>query len=428
MRSETISLKPASHPPVAGPSSWVDAEELPPLPTLSPEKPFSREEFLNDVLDLTDQFASTALFGSIGVGKTFVAHTLLQHDRTQAKFGSNRHSMRCDNLTSSPEDFLERLSNVINTDRSTNTTQLRSHLESSLPLILLLDGVDLLLDPLAPEVGDISAVIEELGSYPHVCLVTTSRMDPGIHGFHRIEVPIPSENDARDAFYGLCDLGRSLAVDNLITRLDFHPLSIHLLASSIRENGWDEQMLLKTWDDADDQTGALKKKYHQGLKDAVELSFRSPTIQNLGTRAQCILDAIAAYPRGVEERTLERTFSGMTEVQVAVDALCRFSLIYRQDGFVKMLSPFQFYFMESALAPPQCAEVIRWGADCSAARGGTSCSHRALCSNQQQLLKCPRYTPVGLSHTQPPCTISYTQPSRATVLPREKIGSGDSGP
>ena len=35
-------------------------------------------------------------------------------------------------------------------------------------------------------------MIEELGSYPHVCLVTTSRMDPDIPGFHRIEVSVPS--------------------------------------------------------------------------------------------------------------------------------------------------------------------------------------------------------------------------------------------
>ena len=148
------------------------------------------------MLDLTDKVASAALFGSIGVGKSFVARTLLHHDRTKSKFGDNRHVMRCDDLMSSLDNFLERLSDVINTDRTTSTEQLRSHLESSPPLILLLDGVDLILDPLAHESEEISATIEELGSYPHICLVTTSRMDPGIHGFHRIEVPTPSEDDA----------------------------------------------------------------------------------------------------------------------------------------------------------------------------------------------------------------------------------------
>ena len=95
-------------------------------PALSrvPTKRLPREEILNEVLDLTDQVASTALFGPVGVGKSFVARTLLDHERTQAKFGTNRHLMRCDDLTSSLDGFLERLSDVINTDRATNTVQL----------------------------------------------------------------------------------------------------------------------------------------------------------------------------------------------------------------------------------------------------------------------------------------------------------------
>ena len=331
---------------------------------------------MTEVLDLTDQVASTALFGSIGVGKSFVAHALLRHERTRAKFGPNCHSMRCDNLTGSLEGFLERLSDAINASRITNPTQLQSHLESAPSLILLLDGVDLILDPLAPGVEEISTVIEELGGYPHVCLVTTSRMDPDIHGFHRIEVPIPSRDDARDTFYSLCNLGRSSAVDDLIAKLDFHPLSIDLLARSVRENGWDEPMLLTAWDD--DQTSVLKAGYHDGLKDAVDLSFRCSTIQDLGTTARDALETIAAFPRGIEEHILETTFPGITGTGTVVDVLCKFSLIYRQDGSVKMLSPFRFYFLETALTPAQHVEVIRWGPDCNPAKACMSSSQDAF--------------------------------------------------
>ena len=341
----------------------------------APTKLSSREEIVNDVLDLTDQAASTALFGSAGVGKSFVAHTLLHHDRTQARFDKNRHYMRCDDLAGSLGDFLEGLSVVINTDRTTNTAQLRSRLESSPPFILLLDGVDLILDPLSPEAEEISATIEELGSYPHVCLVTTSRMDPNIPGFHRFEVPILSEDDAQDTFYGLCNLDRSPALDGLIARLDFHPLLIGLLARSVRENDWDEPTLLKALEDS--EAGALKKVYHRSLKDAMDLSFRSPTIQNLGPTVRVVLERIAAFPLGIEEHRLEATFPDMTGIRVAVDVLCRFSLIYRQDGHLKMFSPLRFYFLESALTPAQRVEVIRWGADCNPAQACTS--FRATC-------------------------------------------------
>ena len=79
------------------------------------------------VLDLTDQVASTSLFGPIGVGKSFVAHTLLQHNRTETKFGTNRHFVRCDDLTSSLEDFLERLADVINMAVKVHIKEITSH-------------------------------------------------------------------------------------------------------------------------------------------------------------------------------------------------------------------------------------------------------------------------------------------------------------
>jgi len=329
-----------------------DSTSLPVLP-LAPTNCFSREEIVNEIMDLTDQLASVALFGSIGVGKSSVALTLLHHNRTEAKFGTNRHFMHCDNLTNSLEGFLERLSDVIRANRTTDVAQLRSHLESSPPLILLLDGVDLILDPLAPDAEQISATIEEFGSYEHVCLVTTSRMHPDIHGFHRVEIPILSEDGARDTFYSLCELERSPAVDDLIARLDFHPLSINLLATAVRENNWDEPMLLRAW--GDDPTSVLNTSHHQGLKETVESLFCSPTIKNLGITARDALEAIAAFPCGIEESILDSTLPEIPGIGEVIAAFCKFSLLYRKGGFVKMLSPFRFHFMKSIPCYPSIA-------------------------------------------------------------------------
>lgn len=167
-----------------------------------------------------------------------MAHTVLHDDRSKAKFGQNRHSIRCDDLTNSVKSFIERLTDVLCSNRtsSSSVAQLRSHLESSPPLLLLLDGADFILDPQAPEFEDIYATIEVFGSYEHVCMVTTSRMHPDIRGFHRIEIPTLSEDDARDIFYSLSDLHSSSVVDAFITRLDFHPLSLEHFASYVREN------------------------------------------------------------------------------------------------------------------------------------------------------------------------------------------------
>ena len=223
---------------ISGPRADDDDSHVPfPVLPQAPTDRFSREEVVNEILDLTDQIASVALFGSIGVGKSFVALTLLHHNQTQAKYGGNRHFMRCDNLANSLEGFLERLSDAIHASRNTDMVGLWSHLETSPPFILVLDDVDLILDPLAPGTEGISAAVEEFDGYEHVCLVAASRMYPDIHGFHRVEVPTLSEDGARDAFYSLCHLHRSSAVHDLIARVDFHPLSIYSPTSHARTNG-----------------------------------------------------------------------------------------------------------------------------------------------------------------------------------------------
>ena len=394
------------------PSELSPPRALPQAPTNC----FSREEVVNEILDLADQIASTALYGQIGVGKSFVALTALHHDRTKATFGRNRHFMHCDDLTNSLEDFLERLSDAIGTDQITDIGQLRSHLKSSPPRLLVLDGVDPVLDPPAPEAEEISEIIEELGSIQHVCLITTSRMYPDIHGFHRVEVPTLPEDGARETFYSHCNLGRSPAVDDLIARLDFHPLSIDLLARYVRENDWDATVLSQAWDD--DQKSALKTNYRQNLKEALELSLRSPTIQNLGTTAQGVLNAIAAFPDGIEERRLGNIFPSITGVVVAVDVLCRFSLIYRQDGFFKMLSPFRFYFLDSMVKFAQHVEVIRWGPDCHPAQARTPFSFHLFCNHSVMAFEASPIYAIVPPRRKPPRTTK-----RATVKNQAMVSS-----
>ena len=351
---------------------------------------------MNEILYLTDQVASVALFGPIGVGKTFVARSVLEDHRTKVKFGENCYHMRCDDLGNSLERFLGRLSEAIHTD----LPQIRSRLQSSPPLMLLIDNVDSLLDSPVPEAEEILATVEEFGSYEHVCLVTTSRIYPDIHGFQRVEVPTLSEDGALETFYNLCNLGRSSAVDTLIAKLDSHPLSIELLASYVRENNWDEPTLLKVW--GNDETGAVKVRYYRRLRDAVETTLRSPTITKLGTKARDVLEAIATFPSGVEESELERILHEVVGIGEVADVLCKFSLIYREDGFVKMLSPFQFYFLAFMVVPAQTKQVInvQWGPNCMPAPASMSCSLRPFHGRGiTSFLKSSLYTAQDLSLT-----------------------------
>ena len=304
---------------------------LPPVPTAKNHR--SQEETINEVLDLTNKFTSVALFGPIGVGKSFVASAILGHERTKDKFGKRCYFMRC-GLMNSLEGFLTRLCDAIHTD----VEYLHSHIQSS-PLILLLDDVDSILDPLTAGSRDIIARIEKFGSYEHVCLVTTSRMYPDIPGFRQVEVPTLSKNGAQNIFHGMCKLGKSPAVDRLIASLDFHPLSIEMLARCVHEKGWDESTLLEAWDGG--EIGAMRTSCHKRLSDTIEPVFRLPTIEGLGAIVSDILKLIATSPRGVERCKLEDRIRGAGD---AVDVLCRFTIVHHQDGFVKMGFPARFYF------------------------------------------------------------------------------------
>ena len=316
---------------------------LPPAPTNF----FAREGVIDELLDLVTRLASVALFGPVGIGKSAVALTLLHHDRVRATFGQHRYFLLCDNIANSLTDFLESLSDAININRTMDLTQFRSHLNASPPLILLLDGVDSLLDPLATEAENIHATIKEIGSYQHVCLLITSRMYSETPGFRSIKLSTLSEDGARDTFYNLCHMDRSPVVNNLIARLDFHPLSIDLLARAVDQNGWDESRLLREWNDG--ETRMIKTDDRRSLEAAIESALAFPTIQRLGTTAYEVLEAIAAFPGGVEENRIKRAFPHIRGVVEAINILSEFYLLEREGGYIKLLSPLRLHFMQHAL-------------------------------------------------------------------------------
>ena len=306
---------------------------------------FGRETILEDLLSLAEQSTSVSLFGMGGMGKTAIALTLLHHHHIINRFNKHRYFIRCDNLENSLDDLLRRLSEAIGFPQPAGMAQLLSHLGASPPCILVLDGIDSILDPLAPGAVEVIKTIEEFGRCSKICLLTTSRIDAKIPDFRGIEVSTFPKEAARNTFYSYCSLDRSVVINNILAELDFHPLSITLLASATSENEWDEPALLEAWNDG--KTCILKASGRESLGESIESILRTPTIQGLGITARETLEAIADVPDGVKEMYLLNTFPGINGVGEAVDELCKSSLIYRQDGFLKMLSPFRLYFQHT---------------------------------------------------------------------------------
>ena len=183
---------------------------LPPAPANT----FGRDVIIDDLLGFAERFAPVTLFGAGGIGKSTIALTLLHHDRIAAEFGEHRYFIRCDNLANSLDSFLGRLSETIGAHQVlVDIAQLRSYSAVSSPCTLVLDGLDSILDPLAPGSVEIATAIEELGRYQNIFIIATSRIDVRIPNFHPIEVPTLPIGDTQDTFDPESDsteFGRSL--------------------------------------------------------------------------------------------------------------------------------------------------------------------------------------------------------------------------
>jgi tetratricopeptide (TPR) repeat protein len=185
-------------------------------------------------------------------------------------------------------------------------------------------------------------VVEELSQFKTICLLVTSRITTLPPRCRRPEIPTLSMEAACNIFYDIySDRGRSTIVNNLLERLDFHALSITLLATTASHNAWDYPRLAKEWDIRRAQV--LQTDYNQSLAAAIELSLTSPTFRSLGPDARDLLGVIAFFPQGIDENNLDWLFPTISNVMNVFDKFCALSLTYRGNRFTTMLAPIRDY-------------------------------------------------------------------------------------
>ena len=154
--------------------------------------------------------------------------------------------------------------------------------------------------------------------------------------------------------------GPSGIINELLKRVEFNALSVLLLAATASRNAWSHHQLAKEWDIQ--RAHLSRTDCDETLAATIELSLASPAFRELGPDARDLLEVVAFFPQGVDEKNLDWLFPTISDKKKILDEFFALSLTHRNNGFVTLLAPVRDYLRprDPKSSPLLCAIKDRY--------------------------------------------------------------------
>ena len=299
-------------------------------------------------MDALGSKRNVALLGVGGIGKSTIAKALLNEQSIVNAFPV-RLFIAYDNIASSAmtyQVFLDRIGHSLGLPTSTLPAILQQLRSSS--TLLVVDNAESFLDAGDHDAGMISNSLDEIGAWPTTGMVLTSR-NPKIIPLNlpwdRITVTALDVDAAHAAFSFVYPTERANEIiSTILFQLEYHPLSINILANVAVMNEWTPQELLRAWEDRRSRVLEIVNDKNRSLRVSIELSIVS--FKDNQSVALKVLRAIAYLPQGIRQDDLPRMFPSVTSLMSVMASIRRSSLVYRLGDRLTMLAPIRLYMTD----------------------------------------------------------------------------------
>ncbi|KAG1724149.1 uncharacterized protein EDB91DRAFT_1269362 [Suillus paluster] len=252
-----------------------------------------RDDLITELTNLGVSDEHIALIGLGGMGKSSLAKAILNESLVIEKFAHRRFFVTYDGLDPSTitfDTFVTHFAGVLAMQlaEADPVGQISSFLCFASALIVLDNAETFEEASGSSALREIPPAIADIANIPGVVLILTLRSRRNAPNVQWITKDIPplDLSSAQAVFFQIYhNTGRSDAeedIKDLLRELDFHPLSINLLANATQQNGWSPATLLKRWDNRHSAVLKHSKGKLQSLSLTMQLSLSSPLVEKPG--------------------------------------------------------------------------------------------------------------------------------------------------